>query len=232
MSYDDPLIEVTLSAPVDQVWAHLRDPALIRRWFGWDADGLDAEIAFIFGGPPAEALDQMPPGAGFEVDEVRHTIEWRYGGDTVDRFELRADGEDRAVLRVTRTIPAEAWDGVYDDLAEGWIAFVQQLRFALERHPGEDRRTVFVMSPRSVEGADEALTSITAGGEPWYRTDHQVGVVDADGHLRLVTRVRDGASLTITTHGLDAVAVADLESHWRGWWADHVGPAEEAGHHH
>jgi hypothetical protein len=38
------LIEVALPVPVDEVWAHLREPALIRRWFGWDYDGLEREI--------------------------------------------------------------------------------------------------------------------------------------------------------------------------------------------
>ena len=231
MTYDDPLIEVTLPAPVEEVWAHLRDPALIRRWFGWEYEGLEGEIEFIFGGPPAEALAQMPPDAGFDVDAATHTIEWRYGGDQVDRFEVRADGGDHAVLRVTRTIPADAWDGVYDDLAEGWISFVQQLRFALERHPGEDRRTVFLMAPVTEAGADAALASITAEGEPWFRTDHQAGVVDADGHLRLVCRSRDTALLTITTHGLGA-EVAALRDTWSRWWAEHVGEMPEDGDFH
>jgi uncharacterized protein YndB with AHSA1/START domain len=41
------LIEVTMAAPVDAVWRALRDPAEIRRWFGWDYDGLDEEIRLI-----------------------------------------------------------------------------------------------------------------------------------------------------------------------------------------
>lgn len=232
MTDDDPLIEVTLPAPVEEVWAHLREPDLIHRWFGWDAEGLADEIRFIFLGPPPEALAEMPPGAGMDVDDRAHTIEWRYGGDQVDRFVLRADGDGRSVLRVTRTIPADSWDGVYDDIAEGWIAFVQQLRFLLEHHPGEDRRTAFVSSPVTVEGAEAALAGLTADGEPWYRTDHQVGVIDDEGHLRLVTRVRDGASLTVTTFGLDAVAAEALQRHWSGWWAEHVETDDGDGHQH
>ena len=45
----DPVVaEVVIAAPADAVWRALREPAEIRRWFGWDYDGLDAEIEFIF----------------------------------------------------------------------------------------------------------------------------------------------------------------------------------------
>lgn len=69
MTAAEPLIEVELPAPGEEVWAHLRDPGLIRRWFGWEYEGLEGEIEFIFLGPPPEALAGMPEGAGFEVDD-------------------------------------------------------------------------------------------------------------------------------------------------------------------
>lgn len=145
MTAAEPLIEVELPAPVEEVWAHLRDPGFIRRWFGWEYEGLEGEIEFIFLGPPPEALAGMPEGAGFDVDDGAHTITWAYGGVDRDRFELRAEG-DACVLRVTRTISPDSWDGVHDDVGEGWISFVQQLRFPLSRHRGEERRTVFTSS--------------------------------------------------------------------------------------
>ena len=37
-----------MPAPVDTVWTAFRDPAVIRRWFGWDYDGLDDEIRAVF----------------------------------------------------------------------------------------------------------------------------------------------------------------------------------------
>ena len=46
---DRVLIEVVVAAPIETVWKALRDPAEIRRWFGWDYAGLDEEIALIFG---------------------------------------------------------------------------------------------------------------------------------------------------------------------------------------
>ena len=42
------VVAVDVHAPVATVWEHLRDPRLVRRWFGWDHDALDAEIQEIF----------------------------------------------------------------------------------------------------------------------------------------------------------------------------------------
>jgi hypothetical protein len=243
---DEPLIEVTLPGTPDEVWPHLREPALIRRWFGWEYDGIASEIEFIFDGPPPEALAEMPEGAGMDVDDEAHTITWRYGGTDQDRFELLPDGDDGCRLRVTRTISPDSWDGVFDDIGEGWISFVQQLRFALQQHPGEERRTVFTMSP--VTETDDVLATIgvdrvdgpwagmlgpDAGrsGDLWFRSEHQVGVtVDQYGRgLAIVMRARDQAALTITTYGLDDAAVADLTSRWSDWWAGHVGTPDPEG---
>jgi hypothetical protein len=66
------------------------------------------------------------------------------------------------------------WDGVYDEVNEGWLTFFQQLRFYLERHPGQERRTVHVAT----------------GGEEWFRTQNQVGIVRDDGSLVIRTPER------------------------------------------
>ncbi|MFD2357352.1 hypothetical protein ACFSTC_60850 [Nonomuraea ferruginea] len=64
-------VEVTISAPVGEVWRALRDPEQIRRWHGWHFDGLDKEIDFIY----AEHVTESPQEHWMEVQ----------GGD---RFEL------------------------------------------------------------------------------------------------------------------------------------------------
>ena len=43
----DPVVEVTVAASPDLVWEALREPEQIRRWFGWEYEGLDGEIALI-----------------------------------------------------------------------------------------------------------------------------------------------------------------------------------------
>lgn len=48
-SDDDPLrLRIVVAAPVDRVWAWLTEPDLVARWFGWEHDSLDGEIAMIF----------------------------------------------------------------------------------------------------------------------------------------------------------------------------------------
>ena len=82
MTAAEPLIEVELPAPVEEVWAHLRDPGFIRRWFGWEYEGLEGEIEFIVLGPPPEALAGMPEGAGFDVDDGPTPSPGRTGAST------------------------------------------------------------------------------------------------------------------------------------------------------
>jgi hypothetical protein len=192
------LIEVALPVPVDEAWAHLRDPALIRRWFGWEYDGLEREIEVIF---VEEAV----------ADEAKHTLAFSLG----DRFELVADG-DGARLRVYHEPPADG----YDDIGEGWITFVQQLRYALSRHRGEERATHYLSSdvPLELLAALEAM-----GGEVWFRTEYQLGIVVAgldDGLLVAVEKPGAAAFLTLSAYGEAATALPLHTARWDAWWAE------------
>ena len=42
------IVSVEIAADADTVWAHVREPVLIRRWFGWHDDDLDDEIRRVF----------------------------------------------------------------------------------------------------------------------------------------------------------------------------------------
>jgi uncharacterized protein YndB with AHSA1/START domain len=146
----EPVIfEVVIAAPADRVWRALRERDQIRRWFGWDYDGADDEVDQIFFGEAA-------------VDDARRTLDFGASG----RIAVEDQGE-RTVVRLVRAAPAgtASWDGIYDDINEGWLTFIQQLRFMLERHPGEERRTLHV----------------PLKGEPWFESDNQVGVVTDQG---------------------------------------------------
>lgn len=152
------ILEVTIAAPADAVWRALREPEEIRRWFGWDYEGADEEIEQIFF---TEAT----------VDDAGRTITFGAG----DRLAVDEDGE-RSVVRLIRAAPAgqASWDGIYDEINEGWLTFMQQLRFMLERHPGQEREALHV-----------PLT-----GEPWFESENQVGVVTDQGLvIRTPTRV-------------------------------------------
>ncbi len=184
---DRVLIDLTIAAPVEAVWQALRDPAKVARWFGWESDGLADEVAYIF-------FDHA------KADDAAHTI----GFDgTTDRFELTADGAGSR-LRVVRAGPADGtpWSDVYEDMTEGWIMFVQQLKFGLEKEGLAPRRTLWLSLPRGEregtrplaalgladlgrgkvgEAVSRALpTGDTVSGNLWHLSPHQVSMtVDA-----------------------------------------------------
>ena len=149
---DPVIVEVAVAAPVEEVWRALREPEEIRRWFGWEYEGLDEEIRFIF----FEAS---------KADDEAYVLDGGEGGT----IALEAQG-DRTVVRVTRTAPS----GGFDEVNEGWLTFIQQLRFYLERHRGQERRT----------------DHVPAGGEEWFRSANQVGEVREDGALVIRTPTR------------------------------------------
>ena len=225
---DHILVEVTVAAPADAVWAALRDPKQIANWFGWDTDALKDEIDFIF-------------VTHAEADEARRTVTFV---GVNDRYEVEARGET-SLVRVVRSAPAGEWADVFDGMIEGWISFTQQLAFAFARHPGQTRRTIFFSGPpraaqlgRSLLGLDAApapgepyrmpLGPDDASGQVWFVSRHQIGVtVDAWGDGLLVVaesppkadkRPRGATMLTLTTYGLSDAAFADLEDRWKTWW--------------
>ena len=232
---DRVLVEILVAAPIEEVWRALRDPAEIRRWFGWEYASLTEEIDFIFVN-------------GFKADAATHTLS---ADGIADRYTLEAAGPGQTVVRVIRSAPVTdvSWKGIYDDMVEGWLTFTQQLRFALERHPGADRRTIYLNGraakagtplPVQALGLDSLVVvplgqrySVTAahgerlGGEIWFRAPYQLGLtVDAygDGLVIIGTRpVTDksshgGGSVVVSTYGLSDPAFRSVSDQWTRWW--------------
>ena len=198
---EPPVVVVTVAAPVDVVWKALRDKDVLRQWHGWHFDGLDDEIDHIYFGDVAE-------------DEARRTLTLGAG----DRIELVPDG-DRTVVRLTRP-PVDddsEWAAYYDDITEGWTTFLQQLRFAVEQHPGEARRTLVYAG-----GGPVPDPSALVSGPSWFRAANQSGTrVPAWGDGLLVTAYnpgKDAAMAVLTTYGLDDDALARLDEQVRAWW--------------
>jgi hypothetical protein len=199
---DRVIVEVVVAAPIDVVWRALREPVEIARWFGWDHPGFDEEIDFIF----QKALT---------VSESDRTLR---GIDSPDRIALEAVG-DHTIVRVIRSAPVSdvSWQGIYDDTFEGWTTFVHQLRFALERQRGAERRTLFFNGRANAAGTalptealglgelatvpvGERYAAITPFGERlegtvWFRAPYQLGLtVDGFGNGLLIPNNRPKTS--------------------------------------
>jgi hypothetical protein len=232
---DRVLVEVTVPAPADAVWAALRDRSQLMQWFGWDTDSLGAEVDWIF-------FDHANP------DDAAKVL---YFGGMPDRYEVVAQG-DQTLIRVVRSAPVTEgdWNAVYEDMTEGWISFTQQLAFLLARHIGQPRRTIYLSGEPLAEGALNGFPAlgvddIPAVGEPWtgpvgpdaalsgevwHLGRHQGGLTVkewGDGLLIAHTRAPDDShphgwtSVTLTTYGLDDAAFSALKSRWTDWWGAH-----------
>ena len=224
---NEPVVTITLPAPVEKVWDAFRDFDQVRQWHGWETEGeegsLDDEIRLIF-------------GEGVVASEVDRTL--HIGGHL---FSLVPDGT-QTIVRVTRVAPTPAaaealdWDAWYDDVDEGWLSFLQQLRFALAFHWGEERATIHLHAdqldvlPREladVAGVDpgERYEATIAGeplaGEVWFRSSRQLGLtIDAwgPGLLLFAAAPSGGSAITITSYADDAVERVERAERWRRWW--------------
>jgi uncharacterized protein YndB with AHSA1/START domain len=207
-------VEVTIAAPVDEVWRAMREPQRIRHWHGWEFDGLDEEIDLIF-------------GQHAKVSEADHTLVVQ----DHDTFTLHDAGDGRTLLRLVRAPKGTSpeWDAYYDDISEGWITFMHQLRFALERHPGQERRTVFLDGKFTTSPVDELGITGEPGapyntgklsGTVWFRSDNQVGVtVDEWGDgLLIIGTSPTKVMAVLTTYGLKDFDAFQAE--WTAWWRE------------
>jgi uncharacterized protein YndB with AHSA1/START domain len=225
MTDSAPRIEVTVAAPAETVWHALRDKETIRNWHGWDYDGLDEEIDLIY-------FTEVTEDAGARTLDVQ-------GGDLV-RLEESGDNTVVTLTRAPRGSNPE-WDAYYAEITEGWITFLHQLKFAIERQPGATRRTLYFAgsneSGRDVVAElelpdgptiDTALVGEHVKGEVWFRSEHQLGItVDAWGDGLLVVSSTgptgdkpDGAATAIlSTYALDDDRLEELSARWAPWWA-------------
>src|SRR3954467_15263197 len=98
-------VEVSVDAGRDEVWEAVTQPAVLHQWFGWDYDGLDAEIDQIF------------------VTEATLLAPERMGWADGSFLEVSGD-DDRARVRVARAGSGPGGPERYDAIEEGWRAFL------------------------------------------------------------------------------------------------------------
>jgi uncharacterized protein YndB with AHSA1/START domain len=194
---DRVIVEILVAAPIETVWKAVKDPVEAQRWFGWDYPNL--------------ATDLVEMWKDAHTDEAKRVI---WSDNMPDRFTFEELGA-HTIVRIVRSAPAEdsSWTGIYDDMIEGWLTFMQQLKFALERHPADKRRTLFLNgraksagTPHPVDalglssvwvvpnGDRYELTAATGdrlSGTVFYRAPHQMGVtVDGFGDGLIIVQVR------------------------------------------
>jgi len=179
---DKTQLSVHINADAEQVWRMLREPGLIAQWHGWEMDTLADEIQEIYYTDVVEGADHL-------------RLDLAMG----DVFTL-APAADGTVLTMTRGKATGEWEKYDADITEGWSVFMQQLRFALERHPHTTRRTVYADGITAADGPQsaslwEALgidtgwlpdpgqeytlrlsTGHELAGKVWYRQDTQLGL--------------------------------------------------------
>ncbi|MBT2484401.1 MULTISPECIES: SRPBCC domain-containing protein [unclassified Microbacterium] len=222
-----PKIQITVAAPASAVWEALRDRDRIRQWHGWEFDGgvdgsLDQEIDLIY------FTDVKEDERGILLN----------GGDRVDVEPV--DGGTRVTL--TRAAPSgdADWDRYYDDITEGWITFIEQLGFAVERHPSGTRRTILLRGHVSVSPLDAmgvadlqpgdrfmaALPAATVTGRVRFRSEHQIGlVVDGwnDGLLVLSHVPESGVGMALLSlYDVKDDVITALSERWGEWWSSAI----------
>jgi hypothetical protein len=195
-------VEVSVSAGRDEVWDAVTQPSVLHQWFGWDYDGLDAEIQQIF---VTEATLWAPERMG-----------WADGS----YLEVTGD-DDRSTVRAVRESTARGHADDYDAIEEGWRAFLTQLRFYLDERPKGLRRTLYLTGETT---GRQALRLVKGD---WHRTGSRMAwIVDAHGHLVIVgshehLSARDAAwtEVIFSTYGLDDEAFDERREDWRRRWA-------------
>jgi uncharacterized protein YndB with AHSA1/START domain len=201
------LVDIVIHAPRDVVWRALTEPAEIRRWFGWDYPEIEAEIQYIF----VDHADQQPPD--------------RIVMEGVQTITVTDDGERTVVAVECPGTPREtSWDGVFDGMEEGWRTFFYQLRYYLERHRDEHRRTLYLTGTASPGVVLAALDA--PAEEPYFASRHQIALEAADGRALLgvlstppfESHDPGKVTLTVTTYGLDDDAFAALRAEWAARW--------------
>jgi uncharacterized protein YndB with AHSA1/START domain len=202
-------VEVVIRTPQIEVWRALTEPDQVRRWFGWDYAGLNDEVELMF----VTNAKREPPGRILMFE-----------GEDQSAIEVEADGA-HTIVRVVypASLDDVEVDDAYDQIEEGWRAFLLQLRDYLERHPGKRRRTIRLTS----EAKPIAVLAAVAGeveGESRRASPHLSvtttesygqGLVIVDSSEPLDSAESGRVNVTITTYGLDDERFARLRQRWQ-----------------
>ena len=195
-------VEISVAAGRDRVWDAVTQPPVIAQWFGWDYDGLAAEIQQIF------------------VTEATFLAPERMGWADGSFLEVTGD-DDRSRVRAVRGEPPAPDPEQYDAIEEGWKAFLVQLRYLLEESPKGQRRTLYLT------GSSTGAQALGLATGDWARVGSRVAwVVDADGNLVVVSgrepldhREAGRIEIIVSTFGADDLTFEGFREAWSKRWA-------------
>ncbi|WP_127499501.1 activator of HSP90 ATPase [Actinoplanes solisilvae] len=195
-------VEISVAAGRDEAWESVTQPAVLHQWFGWDYDGLTAEIKQIF------------------VDEATLWAPEQMGWADGSYLEVTG-GDDTARVRVARDGDGRGGHEVYDAIEEGWRSFLIQLRFLLDQRPQGRRRTLYLTGETT---GGQALT--LASGE-WKRFGPRVAwTVDGDDNLVVVSgrtpldsHAAARVEVTVSLFGADDATFEAARETWVKRWA-------------
>lgn len=232
-------LSVHIYADAAQVWVMLREPSKVAEWHGWEYEGLRDEINQIYFTNATE--------------DEHHCILTVNGGD---RFVLEPVGDGTRVRLERAPRSGDEPEAQYEEITEGWIAFLQQLRFALERHPKASRHTMFfsgapqhsrpVAEQLGLSGLPEpgehysvqAATGEELAGKVWFRTQRQLGLTvehyaDHGRGLLIVAdtppgedRPDGGVMVIASTYDLGARDLQTIRSRWDSWREQNLSGSE------
>ncbi|WP_232667015.1 hypothetical protein [Pseudonocardia sp. TRM90224] len=183
-----------MPAAPDTVWRHLREPELLRRWFGWHGPEFESEIVGLSG------------GFSTVEDDGRSVV---IGDHRMALAEIGSETE----LHLSRITEAEAHGMEID---EGWVTFLEQLRFVVAEQPEGQRHTFMT--------GGAPTTEPQWPHEEWARSAHQRTVIvrgSGDVQLAIVGSADGGPSphVVVNSYGRTDSEAAELHAEIAAWVA-------------
>jgi uncharacterized protein YndB with AHSA1/START domain len=214
--------EIEIDASADAVWKAISTGEGLTRWYAEEARvdprvGGENWISWGEGQAVGNQNLTWEPGRRLTVGKPDHATATGWKAIVVD-FEIETRAGRTMLKLVQSGLPAGPdWDSMDEGTKIGWEMFLFALKFSLERHAGQARRTIlrYWSSPRPAEetfGALRELLGIVASDlRPGARYTARTAAGDAiggeivavePGHLLVASVEQLGDALvSITVHG-------------------------------
>jgi uncharacterized protein YndB with AHSA1/START domain len=214
--------EIEIDAPPEAVWKAISTGEGLTRWYAEEARiepraGGENWVSWGEGQEVGNENLAWEPGRRLTVGKPGHETATDWNAIVID-FEIETRGGKTLLKLVQSGLPAGPdWDSMDDGTDVGWEMFLFALKFYLERHAGQPRRTIlrYWASPRPADETFAALRELlgiaaddlrpgaryaatTAGGD---QIGGEILAVEA-GHLLVASGAERGdARVSITVHG-------------------------------